>query len=204
MAIDNYKTATFEQGALLNNTYPIGSPLRQGVCFSLVLQWTKNHMKNPTGTAGSRMAAMRGKIKSAGARQRMYDEMLSQGSATGAVENAPMKFLGMKSVEQFTYEKFAGFAKTVAGDADYQGKYTEVGFFFVDSKGNPDGGHSMGMYFGKTNLTYFDPNFGEFDFKGDKAQSFFNDLAAAYGTKINRVEVQILQEVESLIEKFGG
>ncbi len=203
MAIDTYKTATFEQGALLNNTYPIGSPLRQGVCFSLVLQWTKNHMKQPTGTASSRMAALRGKIKSAGARQRMYDEMLGQGSSTGAVENAPMKFLGMKSVVKFDYAKFAAFANEVGSDPDYQGKYTEVGFFFVDAKGNSDGGHSMGMYFGKTNLTYFDPNFGEFDFKSGKAESFLKDLSGTY-PKINLVQIQVLEEVESLIQKFGG
>ena len=203
MSIDTYKTATFEQGTLLNNTYPIGSPLRQGVCFSLVLQWTKNHMKNPSGTASNRMSAMRGKIKTAGARQRMYNEMTGQGSSTSSVENAPMKFLGMKSVEKFDYKKFAGFAKTVATDPDYTGKYTEVGFFFVDSSGKPAGGHSMGMYFGTTTLTYFDPNFGEFDFKGDKAESFFNDLAGSYPT-ISSVEVQILEEAESLLEKFGG
>ena len=51
MSIDTYKLATFEQAKLLNNTYPVGSPLRQGVCFSLVLEWTKNHMNKPTDTA---------------------------------------------------------------------------------------------------------------------------------------------------------
>ena len=197
MSIDTYKLATFEQAKLLNNTYPVGSPLRQGVCFSLVLEWTKNHMNKPTDTAANRMAGLRGKIQKAGARQRMYGEMTAQGSSTGQVENVPMKFLGMKSVQKFSYSKFTGFAKTIGSDADYNKKYTEVGFYF------DKGAHSMGLFVDSSTLTFFDPNFGEFQFAGDKAQEFFNSLATCYPA-IKSAEVQILEGAKSLIEQFGG
>ena len=195
------REAVFEQGKILSATYPPGSPLHGGICFSLVLTWISEFMVRPAGTAADRMAACRAEFLKSGARQSMYLD-IGYGGARGKAQDAALNFLGLKSGGSHRRGDDFDALERLCTQPLYDKTFHEVGFYFEQG-----GGHSTALYVGPNALSFFDPNYGEFTFDWSKWKQFFDGLAGLYAAgpsplTVNRVTTQQISRAQSLIERW--
>jgi len=196
----DYETFHFDQGSELRKTYAFNAQLQQGICFSLMIDWTKDLMKNPAGTPASRLKMLNEAFTKAAGRQLIYSSgFTSRSGGTGTLaydKNTELSSeLGRLYGLKFTYKEFGTAVdpfSTAIAKPDYSGK-----FLYLELSFQSGGAHAIGIR-GGTDILVFDPNLGEHSVSttGTTCQTFSQALWSQYTAWGLVITQWVLREME--------
>lgn len=161
----------------------------EGACHNFALSWIADIMRNPSGSAASRMAEL--SKRSGGANpilQKVFGDRWGLEGDQGA-DQLMTQIHGLVTKDVFAFKRYVAI-EVLSGLKNNVGKGCLYSFWFAGGVIGAEGGaHSVAFYptrhGGKVAMHFFDPNFGEFLFSEDEFNGFWSSLTTQYGPMRN-------------------
>lgn len=213
--LDDYRVWEYDQGEALRKQYAFKPAVQKGICVNLMIEWTRDYMASPAGSASARKATVEGKFKMAAMRQMAYEDAFKvtsydpstrSGGGMGYEKIAEMlTAMGRQFGVKFEYSEW-GSSYDPFATAVVKKKYWDR-FLYLDLQFTGGGGHAIGVRCTKGAIEVFDPNLGEFKVSttGTAVKTFASLLWAQYATwslPVGHWGLLLMDQQESVMSMF--
>lgn len=176
--------STYREKAFNQGIYLTGDPNRAswngGICHLFALQWCKEVLAAPGGSASTRVDACDKKLKQVGTLYKAFSDKWALDADDGyAADGGVAKMIGVE-IGKITDTKQQSVMVTEVTKARDQAFI--LSFWWSDGSGHSIGVyHTKGGTFSSGKVLVFEPNYGEYKMKNNQFGAWFSWLIQNYG-----------------------